>query len=86
MFLDLAKFYEMVGHDSFLQEAEAVGFNIHLAACLMASWGAWRYMEYDGALSLRCNVPPPVPLSCVVPKANVDFLMYMPCNYKELQN
>eukprot|EP00973_Karenia_brevis_P071066 9873338-Karenia_brevis.AAC.1 len=41
----------MVGHRDFLREAQAVGFNLHLAACLVASWGAWRLLEFDGALS-----------------------------------
>jgi hypothetical protein len=51
VFLDLCKFYEMVGHDTFLAEASATGFSEHLAACLAMSWGGLRYMEVDGAAS-----------------------------------
>ena len=50
-FLDLAKFYEMVGHGIFLREAQAVGFDLHPTACLIGSWGGLRFLELEGAAS-----------------------------------
>ena len=48
VFIDLTKFYEMVGHVAFAQEGLAVGLQPQYLACMAASWGSWRFMQVDG--------------------------------------
>ena len=45
--LDLAKFYEHVGHDHLWEEGRKTSFSTRLLACWCASYEGWRFLEAD---------------------------------------
>ena len=47
LLLDLAKFYEHVGHDHLWEEGIKTGFPRRLLACWCASYEGWRFLEAD---------------------------------------
>ena len=47
LLLDLAKFYEHVGHDHLWEEGIKTGFPRRLLACWCASYEGWRFFEAD---------------------------------------
>ena len=47
LLLDLAKFYEHVGHDHLWEEGRKTRFPTRLLACWCASYEGWRFLEAD---------------------------------------
>ena len=47
LLLDLAKFYEHVGHDHLWEEGRKTSFPTRLLACWCASYEGWRFLEAD---------------------------------------
>ena len=47
LLLDLAKFYEHVGHDHLWEEGRKTRFSTRLLACWCASYEGWRFLEAD---------------------------------------
>ena len=53
LLLDLAKFYEHVGHDHLWEEGQKTRFPTRLLACWCASYEGWRFLEAD-----KCAIIP----------------------------
>ena len=88
LLLDLAKFYEHVGHDHLWEEGHKTGFPRRLLASWCASFEGWRFLEADKLLdhsprlqwrhySGQTHVGNSLAKSGVIPAPNIEVL---PCS------